>query len=39
MRNRKSTIKQERINLVAPFIASGESQVSWCKKQGIAACI
>lgn len=37
MRNRKNTTKQERFNLVTQFVASGQSQVSWCKEQGIAA--
>lgn len=36
MRNRKNTTKQERLNLVRQFVASGQSQVSWCKEQGIA---
>ena len=37
MRNRKNTTKQERLNLVSQFVASGQSQVSWCKDQGIAS--
>ena len=37
MRNRKNTTKQERINLVTQFVASGQSQVRWCREQGIAA--
>lgn len=37
MKNRKNTTKQERINLVTQFVASGQSQVRWCEEQGIAA--
>lgn len=37
MKNRKITTKQERFDIVTQFIASGQSQVSWCKNQGIAA--
>lgn len=37
MRSRRNTTKQERLDLVRQFIVSGQSQVSWCKEQGIAA--
>lgn len=37
MRNRKNTTKQERLNLVSQFVASGQTQVTWCKEQGITA--
>ena len=37
MKNRKITNKQERLNLVTQFIASGQSQITWCKEQDIPA--
>ena len=37
MKKRKMTNKQERVKLVQKFLKSGQSQVSWCNDQGIAA--
>ncbi len=37
MKTRKMTNKQERFKLVQKFLKSGQSQVTWCKAQGIAA--
>lgn len=35
MKNRKTTNKQERYDIVAEFAASGQSQLMWCQQKGI----